>query len=167
MVDKSRRNFIGWGFGGVAAIGAAAALVPMKRTWDPNPSALSSGFTSVNLESLPEGTPTKILWRGKPVFLLKKSDAMEKDATRDIVANGNHYMVAIGLCTHLGCIPTWREGTLDFKCPCHGGEFNASGKQTFGPPPKPLVIPPFSQDGTTIVLGEEGPEYKKLLEAQA
>ena len=47
MVDKSRRNFIGWGFGGFAALGAAVAIVPMKSAWDPNPSALSSGFVNV------------------------------------------------------------------------------------------------------------------------
>ncbi len=167
MEDKGRRNFIGWGFGGFAAIGAAAALIPMKKAWDPLPSALSSGFISVNLESLQEGKLNIIKWRGKPIFVMKKSAAMPKEDERDVVVGDTRYLVVIGLCTHLGCIPTYREGKMDFKCPCHGGEFDASGKQTFGPPPKPLVIPPFSLKGSTIVLGEEGPEYKKLAAAQA
>lgn len=52
-----------------------------------------------------------------------------------------------------------------WKCPCHGGEFNASGEEIFGPPPRPLDLPPFSISGTKIVLGEEGPEYKKIAAA--
>ncbi|MDN2941394.1 ubiquinol-cytochrome c reductase iron-sulfur subunit, partial [Campylobacter jejuni] len=49
------------------------------------------------------------------------------------------------------------------KCACHGGEFDTRGKNGFGPPPKPLEIPPFKIDGTKLVLGEEGPEYKKMI----
>lgn len=162
MADLKRRNFIGWGFGSFAAVGGLAALIPMKKTWDPLPSALSSGFVTVNMETLTPGKLNIIKWRGKPIFVMKKTEEMPKAPERDVVINGSHYLVVIGLCTHLGCIPTYREGKMDFKCPCHGGEFNTNGVNTFGPPPKPLVIPPFKIDGTTIVLGEEGPEYKKL-----
>jgi ubiquinol-cytochrome c reductase iron-sulfur subunit len=66
------------------------------------------------------------------------------------------------LCTHLGCIPAWKKDK--WKCACHGGEFNPSAKQVFGPPPRPFDLPPFSVKGTSIVLGEEGPEYKKIAE---
>ena len=52
-----------------------------------------------------------------------------------------------------------------FKCACHGGEFDASGVNTFGPPPIPMVIPPFKIEGTKLVLGNEGPEYAKLKQA--
>lgn len=166
MADEGRRNFIGWGFGGFAALGGIASLIPMKKAWDPIPSALSGGFTTVNLSTLADAKLSIVTWRGKPIFVMKKSDAMIKDDDRDIIVGGKRYMVAIGLCTHLGCIPTYREGKMDFKCPCHGGEFDANGKNTFGPPPSPLVIPPFEiTDSNTIVLGKEGPEYKKLLAA--
>lgn len=50
----------------------------------------------------------------------------------------------------------------EWKCACHGGVFNASGQQTFGPPPRPLDLPPFEVEGNTLVLGNEGPEYKKI-----
>jgi ubiquinol-cytochrome c reductase iron-sulfur subunit len=165
MADKGRRNFIAWGFGGFAAIGGLASLVPMKRAWDPLPSALSSGFVTVDMASLPEGKLNVIKWRGKPIFVMKKSAAMPVEVDREIVIGDSRYLVVIGLCTHLGCIPSFREGKRDFKCACHGGEFDASGKNTFGPPPSPLVIPPFEIKGTSIVLGEEGPEYKKLRKA--
>ena len=56
-----------------------------------------------------------------------------------------------------GCIPAWKKDK--WKCACHGGEFNSSGKEVFGPPPRPLDLPPFSVKGTSIMLGEEGPEY--------
>jgi ubiquinol-cytochrome c reductase iron-sulfur subunit len=69
----------------------------------------------------------------------------------------------IGLCTHLGCIPAW-EGTK-WKCPCHGGEFDTAGRNTFGPPPRPFDIPPFSIKGTVITLGEKGPESERMMKA--
>jgi ubiquinol-cytochrome c reductase iron-sulfur subunit len=87
---------------------------------------------------------------------------MPKD-DRDLVVGDSRYTVIIGLCTHLGCIPAWKK--TGWKCACHGGEFDASGRQTFGPPPKPMPIPPFKLDGTVISLGEKGPEYEKISKA--
>ncbi len=162
MADKGRRNFIAWGFGGFAAVGGAIALIPMKKAWDPLPSALSSGFVTVDMANLTEGKLTIIKWRGKPIFIMKKSSAMPIQADREIVIGDARYLVMIGLCTHLGCIPSYREGKMDFKCACHGGEFDAAGNNTFGPPPSALIIPPFKVNGTSIVLGEEGPEYQKM-----
>lgn len=88
---------------------------------------------------------------------------MKKNENRDVVVGNADYTVIIGLCTHLGCIPSWAPSTMQFKCACHGGEFDASGVNTFGPPPRPMDIPPFKIEGTKLVLGEEGPEYKKLV----
>ncbi len=82
-----------------------------------------------------------------------------ENSERDLIIGDDRFTVAIGLCTHLGCIPAWKQQT--WKCACHGGEFNPSGKQTFGPPPRPLDLPPFEVKGSTIVLGNEGPESKK------
>ena len=103
-------------------------------------------------------------WRGKPIFILKKSADMKAD-DRDIVIGTDRFHVSIGLCTHLGCIPAYEKDQHKFKCACHGGEFDASGHQIFGPPPSPLEIPPFKIDGTKLVLGETGPEYQKMLDA--
>ena len=160
--ETNRRDFIGYSFAAVAAVGGAASLVGMKQAWDPLPSVLAGGFTEIQLSSLKAGSPETFTWRGKPIFVLKKSADMEK-ADRDLVVGEDRFTVAIGLCTHLGCIPAWKKDT--WKCACHGGEFNASGKQTFGPPPRPLDLPPFEVKGTTIVLGNEGPEYKDIAAA--
>ena len=157
--ETNRRDFIGYSFAAVAAVGGAASLVGMKQAWDPLPSVLAGGFTEIQLSGLKAGTPETFTWRGKPIFVLKKSADMEK-TDRDLVVGEDRFTVAIGLCTHLGCIPAWKKDT--WKCACHGGEFNASAKQTFGPPPRPLDLPPFSVKGTSITLGEEGPEYQAI-----
>ena len=162
--NTNRRDFLGFSFAAVAAVGGVAALVGMKQAWDPLPSVLAGGFTEVDLTTLKPGKPTTVQWRGKPVFVLKKTAQMES-SQRDLIINDDRFTVAIGLCTHLGCIPAWKKDA--WKCACHGGGFDASGKQTFGPPPRPLDLPPFSLKKNLLVLGEEGPEYKKLLTAQA
>lgn len=160
MSDKTnRRDFLGYSFAAVAAVGGAASLVGMKKAWDPLPSVLAGGFTTIDLAPLKPGNPGTFTWRGKPIFVLKKTAEME-DSERDLVIGSDRFTIAIGLCTHLGCIPAWKDQV--WKCACHGGEFNASGKQTFGPPPRPLDLPPFEIDGTSIVLGNEGPEAKKI-----
>ena len=160
--ETNRRDFIGYSFAAVAAVGGAASLVGMKQVWDPLPSVLAGGFTTVELSTLKAGEPETFVWRGKPVFVLKKTAEMEH-SSRDLLVGQDRYIIAIGLCTHLGCIPAWKKDT--WKCACHGGEYNSSAKQTFGPPPRPLDLPPFSVKGTSVVLGEEGPEYKKIAES--
>ncbi len=169
-MENSRRGFMGKAFGAVAGVGAVGALYAMKKTWDPLPSVKAAGFTTVDLSGL---EPNKLViekWRGKPIFILKKTPEMvskqdEKETARDVIVDGEHYLVCIGLCTHLGCIPAYRPAKEDFKCACHGGEFDSSGINTKAPPPSPMVIPPYKIQGKSIVLGEEGPEYKKMKEA--
>ncbi len=161
---SSRRDFMGMALGGFSALGGLAALYAMKRSWDPLPSVKAAGFTTVDLSGAQENVLSVEKWRGKPIFILKKSADMPSDE-RDVIVGQDRYLVAIGLCTHLGCIPAYLPNDKIFHCACHGGEFDASGREIFGPPPSPLVIPPFKIDGTQLVLGEEGPEYIKMKEA--
>jgi len=162
----NRRDFLGMSFAAVAAVGGAASLVGMKQAWDPLPSVLAAGFTTIDLANigLVPGIPQTFSWRGKPIFVLEKTAQMD-DFEGDLIIGDKRYTVSIGLCTHLGCIPAWKKDM--WKCACHGGEFNANGQQTFGPPPKPLVIPPFSVEGTVLTLGEEGSESKAMMSARA
>jgi ubiquinol-cytochrome c reductase iron-sulfur subunit len=163
-MNEERRDFLGMALGGVAGIGGIAALYAAKRTWDPLPSVIAAGFTTIDLSAAKENELHVDQWRGKPIFVLKKSADMEA-SDRDVVIGSDRFHVSIGLCTHLGCIPAYSKSEKKFKCACHGGEFDASGNEIFGPPPSPLVIPPFKIDGMKLVLGEEGPEYKKMAEA--
>ena len=161
---KGRRDFMGMALGGFTALGGIGALYAMKRTWDPLPSVKAVGFTTIDVSAAQENVLNVEKWRGKPIFVLKKSKDMKPDE-RDVIVGSDRFLIAIGLCTHLGCIPAYVADEHKFKCACHGGEFDASGHQIFGPPPSPLVIPPFKVEGTKVVLGEEGPEYKKMKEA--
>jgi ubiquinol-cytochrome c reductase iron-sulfur subunit len=158
---KGRRDFMGMALGGFTALGGIGALYAMKRTWDPLPSVKAAGFTTIDLSAAQPNVLNVEKWRGKPIFVLKKSKDMKTDP-RDVVMGDDHFLVAIGLCTHLGCIPAYIGDEHKFKCACHGGEFDASGHEIFGPPPSPLEIPPFKIDGKKLVLGEEGPEYQKM-----
>ena len=163
--QKERRDFIGMALGATALVGVGGGLgYAAKRTWDPLPSVKAAGFTTIDLANAKENELNVEKWRGKPIFVLKKTADMPKD-DRDIVIGADRFHVSIGLCTHLGCIPAYKKNDKKFLCACHGGEFDISGKQIFGPPPGPLEIPPFKIVGTKLLLGESGPEYKKMLDA--
>lgn len=168
-MKNGRRGFMGKAFGAVAGVGAVASLYAMKKSWDPLPSVRSAGFTTLDMSAYKENELVVEKWRGKPIFVLKKTAEMlakqnDADKARDILVNGEHYMVCIGLCTHLGCIPGYRPETEDFLCACHGGMYDFTGMVTKAPPPRGLDIPPFKVDGNKLVLGEEGPEYNKMKE---
>jgi len=165
---KGRRDFMGMALGGFTALGGIGALYAMKRTWDPLPSVKAAGFTTIDLKDAKDNVLVTEKWRGKPIFILKQSKEMmakmkDEDKKRLINIDGGHYVVCVGLCTHLGCIPGYRPETEDFLCACHGGMYDSSANVTKAPPPRGLDIPPFKIDGTKLVLGETGPEYEKML----
>jgi ubiquinol-cytochrome c reductase iron-sulfur subunit len=169
MENNSRRGFMGKAFGAVAAVGAVGSLVAMKKSWDPLPSVKAAGFTTLDMSIYNENELIVEKWRGKPIFVLKKTAAMlakqtEQQKVRDIVVDGSHFMVCIGLCTHLGCIPAYNAAEEGFLCACHGGQFDWSGDVTKVPPPRGFDIPPFKIDGNKLVLGESGPEYTQMKE---
>lgn len=166
MADVKRRDFLGMALGGVAAVGLGASLFAMKRTWDPLPSVVAAGFTTIDVSGIEKGQMKDFEWRGKPIYVIRKSDTMKTCKNREVKVGDAEFYVGVQICTHLGCIPTYVQKEEIFKCACHGGEFDACGNQTFGPPPTPMEIPPFKIEGTTLVLGEEGPEYKQMM-AQA
>jgi ubiquinol-cytochrome c reductase iron-sulfur subunit len=169
MKNSSRRGFMGKAFGAVAGIGAVASLYAMKKSWDPLPSVKAAGFTTLDMSIYNENELVVEKWRGKPIFVLKRTADMvakqtEEQKVRDIKVGDAHYMVCIGLCTHLGCIPAYDAAKEGFLCACHGGQFDWSGAVTQVPPPRGFDIPPFKVDGSKLVLGEAGPEYKKMKE---
>jgi len=169
MKNSSRRGFMGKAFGAVAAVGAVGSLVAMKKSWDPLPSVKAAGFTTLDMTAYKENELVTEKWRGKPIFVLKMtkemmSKATDKEKSRLIKVGDGHFMVCLGLCTHLGCIPGYDPDEKTFLCACHGGMYDFSGDVTKAPPPRGLDIPPFKVDGTKLVLGEQGPEYKKMKE---
>jgi len=169
MKNSSRRGFMGKAFGAVAGVGAVASLYAMKKSWDPLPSVKAAGFTTLDMSGYNENELVTEKWRGKPIFVLKMSadmmsKASDKEKSRLIKVGDSHFMVCLGLCTHLGCIPGYNADEKTFLCACHGGMYDFSGDVTKAPPPRGLDIPPFKVDGTRLVLGEQGSEYKKMKE---
>ena len=172
MKNSSRRGFMGKAFGAVAGVGAVASLFAMKKSWDPLPSVKAAGFTTLDMSAYKENELVTEKWRGKPVFVLKQDSAMvdtakknPKEIERLIKVGNDYYMICIGLCTHLGCIPGYNPDEKSFLCACHGGMYDATAMVTKAPPPRGLDIPPFKVDGNKLVLGEAGPEYTKMKES--
>ena len=165
MTDVKRRDFLGMTLGGVAGVGAIAALVAMKKTWDPLPSVVSAGFTTVDISGMQEGEIRDTQWRGKPVYIMKKISGEKINPARDFKITDSYYSLGIKICTHLGCIPNWKSSENLFHCPCHGGQFTGNGINIAGtPPPRPFDIPPFAIKGeSTLVLGETSKEYEEML----
>lgn len=163
MDSINRRDFLGMSLGAIAAIGALGTLGAVKKTWDPLPSVVKGGFTIVDISQLNVGELKTFEWRGQPVYVIRKDPSDSKVDGRDFEIDGNLYSLGLQVCTHLGCIPKYSDGDRKFHCGCHGGVFNSSGVQLSGPPPRPMSIPPFKVDGTKIIFGEEGEEYKTLV----
>lgn len=167
MHNSSRRGFMGKAFGAVAGVGVVGSLVAMKGSWDPLPSVKAAGFTTLDMTIYPEGELITEKWRGKPIFVLKKTAEMiagetEDQKKREVKVGDSHFMIAIGLCTHLGCIPGYNPAEKAFLCACHGGRFDWSGQVTQVPPPRGFDIPPFKIEGNNMILGEVGPEFQAM-----
>lgn len=109
MADIQRRDFLGMSLASVTAIGAIASLVAMKKTWDPLPSVVSAGFTTIDVANMQEGQFSTVEWRGKPVYILKRSKKEGFNEKRDFKIGESVFTTAIQICTHLGCIPTYQD----------------------------------------------------------
>jgi len=171
MENNSRRGFMGIAFGAVAGIGAVGSLYAMKKSWDPLPSVKAAGFTTLDMTTYNENELVVEKWRGKPIFVLKLTSEMletikdkQNDMERLIKIGDSHFMVTLGLCTHLGCIPGYNPADKTFLCACHGGMYDVTGDVTKAPPPRGLDIPPFKIKGNLLVLGEVSDQYKAMKE---
>lgn len=156
----SRRDFLYVATGAVAAVGGAAALVPLIAQMNPDASTIAAGAPiEVDLTPVAEGQVLKVFWRGKPIFVSHRSKK-EIDAAKNVnvaslpdpqpdsarVKEGKEqWLVLVGICTHLGCIPLAHQGSYDgFFCPCHGSVYDTSGRIRQGPAPANLPVPPYA-----------------------
>lgn len=156
---STRRDFLYIATGTVAAVGGAAVLVPLIAQMNPDASTIAAGAPiEVDLTPITEGQVIKVFWRGKPIFVSHRSKK-EIDAARDVnvatlpdpqsdqarVKQGkDQWLVLVGICTHLGCIPIAHQGQYDgFFCPCHGSVYDTSGRIRSGPAPSNLPVPPY------------------------
>jgi ubiquinol-cytochrome c reductase iron-sulfur subunit len=154
--DPSRRDFIHIA-AGAAAVGAVAALAwPMIDQMNPAADTLALASIEFDLTKVVEGQQVVIKWRGKPLFVRYRTPAEIKEAVatpmgelRDPQADSDRHkpgkpewLVLIGTCTHLGCVPTFGGGDYGgWFCPCHGSHYDTSGRIRKGPAPTNLVVP--------------------------
>ncbi|HBF61439.1 MAG TPA: ubiquinol-cytochrome c reductase iron-sulfur subunit [Methyloceanibacter sp.] len=169
-----------------AAIGGAAVLWPLLDQMNPDASTLSLASIDVDLAPVEEGQAITVMWRGKPIFIrhrtaqeIKDAEEVKLDQLIDPLARNANladtapatdanraapdkepWLVMIGICTHLGCIPKG-QAIADYKgefggwfCPCHGSQYDTAGRVRIGPAPENMYIPPyaFSSD-TKIKIG--------------
>src|SRR5664279_880443 len=140
--EHSRRDFLYIATGAVGAVGAAASLVPLIAQMNPDASTIAAGApVEVDLGPIAEGQVIKVFWRGAPIFIshrtkkeieeargVQLSSLPDPQADKDRVKAGkDEWLVLIGICTHLGCIPLAHQGNYDgFFCPCHGSQYDLS-----------------------------------------
>ncbi len=159
--DQERREFLGTATSLVAGAGIAAASWPFVSSMNPSANVVARASTEVSLDGIPPGKMHTVAWQGKPVFVLHRTQEMVtamaqllggKDPEPDSERVQNpEWLVVIGLCTHLGCVPT-RKPT-GWHCPCHGSVYDNSGRILKGPAPRNLDLPPyeFTSDNKLLI----------------
>jgi len=170
--EPTRRDFLYIATGAVGAIGGAAALVPLIAQMNPDASTIAAGApVEVDLSPITEGQVIKVFWRGKPIFIshrtkkeideaknvnLESLPDPQPDSAR-VKPGKEQWQVLIGICTHLGCIPIAHQGNYDgYFCPCHGSQYDTSGRIRQGPAPSNLPLPPYKfLSDSRIRIGEE------------
>jgi ubiquinol-cytochrome c reductase iron-sulfur subunit len=158
--EPTRRDFLYIATGAVGAVGAAAVLVPLIAQMNPDASTIAAGApVEIDLAPIAEGQIVKVFWRGKPIYISHRtkkeieevravplSSLPDPQPDQDRVKAGqDQWLVLIGICTHLGCIPLAHQGNYDgWFCPCHGSQYDASGRIRQGPAPANLSLPPYA-----------------------
>lgn len=191
-VDKSRRRFLVGATSVVGAVGVVAVLVPFVRSMNPSERAKAAGApVEVDLSQLEPGQKINVEWRGKPVWVVRRTEQMIADlaviedrlrdpksevvtqqppyAQNDTRAIKPEFLVLVGICTHLGCSPTYRPEVAPadlgqdwkggFFCPCHGSRFDMAGRVYKNVPAATnLVVPPYTylSDNRILVGVDEG-----------
>ena len=157
--DNNKRDFLLVSTYALAGVGAASFVWPLIDQMNPAADTLALASTEVDLEPLEEGQSITVKWRGKPVFIrhrTKEEIATAKDQIIDDLRDpqtdeervqNEKYIVLVGVCTHLGCVPLGQKSG-DVKgeyggwfCPCHGSHYDHSGRIRKGPAPTNLAVP--------------------------
>ena len=167
--EGSRRDFI-YILTGAAAAGAVAGLAwPLIDQMNPAADALALASIEVDYNKVPLGQQIAVKWRGKPVFIRHRTSkeiaeavAADHAPMRDPATDESRHkpgmaewLILIGVCTHLGCVPNFGQGEYGgWLCPCHGSVYDTSGRIRKGPAPKNLYLPDYAfQPGGKVRLG--------------
>lgn len=155
--QPTRRDFLLIATGAVGAVGLGGAVWPLINQMNPDASTLALASTEVDIGKVEVGQILTVKWRGNPVFVRHRTPKEIEDAgntpledLKDPQTDASRvqkpeWLVLIGVCTHLGCIPLGHEGKYDgWLCPCHGSVYDTSGRIRQGPAPLNLAVPTYS-----------------------
>lgn len=168
--DPTRREFTYFMLGGarfIYATFARAVLIKFVASMSASADVLALASAEFNLDGIAEGTTLTVKWRGKPVFIRHRTDEeIAKEADVDVAslrdpqadterAVNPKWLVVLGVCTHLGCVPISNAGEWGgWFCPCHGSHYDTSGRIRKGPAPLNLEMPPYKfVTDTKILIG--------------
>ena len=188
--DMKKRRFLTATTSVIGAVGVVGVAVPFIASWQPSTRAKAAGApVEADISKLGPGELLRVKWRGKPVWIMRRTEknledlktldrkladpASDMPQQPDYAKNPHRsrkpeILVAVGICTHLGCSPTFRpdvapadlgpEWLGGFYCPCHGSRFDLAGRVYSGvPAPTNLVIPPYQfLDDNTVLIGDDG-----------
>ncbi|MEJ2309242.1 MAG: ubiquinol-cytochrome c reductase iron-sulfur subunit [Gammaproteobacteria bacterium] len=188
--DLKKRRFLTAATSVIGAVGVVGVAWPFLASWQPSTRAKAAGApVEADISKIEPGQLVRHKWRGKPVWVLRRTeknltdlktleprlvDPNSDQPQQPEYAKNPHrsrkpeYLVAIGICTHLGCSPTYRPDVAPadlgpdwlggFYCACHGSRFDLAGRVYSGvPAPTNLVIPPYLfLDDNTILIGDDG-----------
>ena len=163
-IQSERRDFLFTVTYTIGAVGIGATIWPLIDQMNPDSSAKALATTEVDVSSVEVGKTIIVLWRGKPIFIrrrtkeeieeasavdLKDLKDPEKDEDR---AKDPEWLVMVGVCTHLGCVPLGEKGEYNgWFCPCHGSHYDTSGRVRKGPAPNNLEIPKYEFINNNII----------------
>ena len=166
MSDKKvkRRDFIITTSYALGAVGVGAAAWPLIDQMNPDASVKALASTEVDVSSVERGQSITVLWRGKPVFIKRRTQEEIAKAREVDIKNLKHpekdedraknpeWLVMLGVCTHLGCVPLGDKGEYGgWFCPCHGSHYDTSGRIRKGPAPTNMEIPKYEFVNTDII----------------
>jgi ubiquinol-cytochrome c reductase iron-sulfur subunit len=155
--DPTRRDMLYIATGALSTVAVAAAAWPFIAQMNPDASTLAMSSTELDIAAIPEGQIVTIKWRGKPVFVRHRTAKEIEEAVNTPLnqlpdpqpdsarVQKPEWLVVIGVCTHLGCIPLGNQGQYDgWFCPCHGSVYDTSGRIRQGPAPRNLDVPEYA-----------------------
>jgi ubiquinol-cytochrome c reductase iron-sulfur subunit len=165
----TRRDFIQLMTTSLTVFGAAAAAWPMIDSMNPSKDVLALSSIEVDLSHIEVGQAITVKWRGKPVFIrrrtpeeIKMAEDTPLDGLRDPQPDSARvqkaeWLILVGVCTHLGCVPQGQKASEPrgqfggWFCPCHGSEYDTSGRIRRGPAPLNLEVPTYVFESDTLV----------------
>ena len=155
--SESKRDFINIAAASFVGVGVVGMAWPFINQMNPSADVLALSSIEIDLSNIPVGQTARVSWRGKPVFIrystaddIATAEADDEESLPDPQTDAERvqkkeWLIMVGVCTHLGCIPSDNGGDFGgWYCPCHGSHYDKSGRIRLGPAPKNLEVPEYT-----------------------